>query len=64
MTSHYISGDLAILLEKSQVIATHGDIWDCQGPKGAFSIRFFEDTAELYEFTMINVEKTPEVMAR
>ena len=64
MTTHYISAELAIILDKSTVVETHGDIWDCQGPIGAFSIRFFETTAELYEFTMINVEKIQEVRAR
>ena len=64
MTSHYISAELAIILGKSTVVDTHGDIWDCQGPIGAFSIRFFENTAELYEHSMFNIEKSPEVEAR
>ena len=65
MTSHYISGELAIILEESQVIETHGDIWDCESPTiGAFSIRFFETTAELYEHSMFKVGKIQEVRAR
>jgi len=65
MTSHYISGALYHILLESKVIETHGDIWDCDSPTiGAFSIRFFENTCELYEHSMFKVGKIQEVRAR